>query len=41
VLTLLYMLDTDTVSYLMKGKSLAIEDRLAVLTPSQVCISVR
>lgn len=34
------MLDTDTASYLIKGKSLAIEDRLAVLAPSQVCISV-
>jgi len=34
------MLDTDTVSYLMKGKSPAIEARLAALVPSTVCISV-
>lgn len=36
----LYMLDTDTVSYLVKGRSPAIEARLAALQPSQVCISV-
>ncbi|ENO90481.1 PilT protein domain protein [Thauera linaloolentis 47Lol = DSM 12138] len=37
---MLYMLDTDTASYLIKGKSLAIESRLAALAPSMVCISV-
>ncbi|MDR1934577.1 MAG: PIN domain-containing protein [Candidatus Accumulibacter sp.] len=35
-----YMLDTDTVSFLIKGKSLAIKNRLEALAPSQVCISV-
>ncbi len=37
---MLHMLDTDTVSYLIKGKSAAIESRLAALPPSMVCISV-
>lgn len=37
---MLYMLDTDTASYLIKGKSPAIEARLAALVPSTVCISV-
>lgn len=37
---MLHMLDTDTVSYLIKGKSPAIENRLATLAPSMVCISV-
>lgn len=37
---MLHMLDTDTVSYLIKGKSPAIERRLAALVPSMVCISV-
>ncbi|MEO8409202.1 MAG: type II toxin-antitoxin system VapC family toxin [Propionivibrio sp.] len=37
---MLRMLDTDTVSYLIKGKSPAIESRLAALVPSMVCISV-
>ncbi len=35
-----HMLDTDTVSYLIKGKSRAIETKLAALMPSMVCISV-
>lgn len=39
-MTMLHMLDTDTVSYLIKGKSPAIESRLAALAPSMVCISV-
>jgi tRNA(fMet)-specific endonuclease VapC len=34
------MLDTDTASYLIKGKAPAIEGRLAALLPSAVCISV-
>ena len=38
---MLHMLDTDTASYLIKGKSPAIESRLAALVPSMVCISVR
>lgn len=37
---MLHMLDTDAASYLIKGKSPAIEGRLAALAPSMVCISV-
>ncbi len=37
---MLHMLDTDTASYLIKGKSRVIEDKLAALVPSMVCISV-
>ncbi|MER2517225.1 MAG: type II toxin-antitoxin system VapC family toxin [Candidatus Accumulibacter phosphatis] len=37
---MLHMLDTDTASYLIKGKSRAIEAKLAALMPSMVCISV-
>lgn len=37
---MMYLLDTDTASYLIKGKSAAIETRLAALVPSMVCISV-
>ena len=37
---MLHMLDTDTCSYLIKGKSAAIETRLANLAPTMVCISV-
>jgi tRNA(fMet)-specific endonuclease VapC len=37
---MLHMLDTDTASYLIKGKSPVIESRLAALAPSMVCISV-
>lgn len=37
---MLHMLDTDTVSYFIKGKSRVVEDKLAVLVPSMVCISV-
>jgi tRNA(fMet)-specific endonuclease VapC len=37
---MLHMLDTDTVSYLIKGKSPTIEGRLGLLEPSKVCISV-
>jgi tRNA(fMet)-specific endonuclease VapC len=34
------MLDTDTVSYLIKGKSSAIEAKLAALVPASICVSV-
>lgn len=34
------MLDTDTASYLIKGRSPTVEDRLAALAPTSVCISV-
>lgn len=37
---MLYMLDTDTTSYLIKGKAPTIEAKLAALVPSMVCISV-
>lgn len=37
---MLHMLDTDTASYLIKGKSSVIEARLGALVPAQVCISV-
>lgn len=37
---MLHLLDTDVVSYLIKGKAPAIENKLATLAPSLVCISV-
>jgi len=37
---MLYMLDTDTTSYIIKGRSPAIEEKLADLPPAKVCISV-
>ncbi|MDP2828371.1 MAG: type II toxin-antitoxin system VapC family toxin [Sulfuricellaceae bacterium] len=37
---MLHMLDTDTASYIIKGKSPGIEARLAALVPSMVCLSV-
>ncbi|MCC7222011.1 MAG: type II toxin-antitoxin system VapC family toxin [Candidatus Contendobacter sp.] len=37
---MLHMLDTDTTSYLIKGRSPAIEAKLAALPPAMVCISV-
>lgn len=37
---MLHMLDTDTASYLIKGKSPTVEAKLAELVPSKVCISV-
>jgi tRNA(fMet)-specific endonuclease VapC len=36
---MLHMLDTDIASYIIKGRSPAIESRLSALTPSDVCIS--
>lgn len=38
--TVLPMLDADTPSILIKGKSAAIEAKLAALVPSTVCVSV-
>lgn len=35
-----YMLDTDTASYVIKGRSPGIEAKLADTLPSMVCISV-
>ena len=37
---MLHMLDTDTASYIIKGRSPAIEAKLADILPSMVCISV-
>ena len=37
---MLHMLDTDTASYIIKGRSPAIAARLAAIIPSMVCISV-
>lgn len=34
------MLDTDMASYIIKGRSALIEDKLAALPPSMVCVSV-
>jgi len=35
----LYMIDTDTVSYLVRGKTPALDARMAVVPPEQLCIS--
>lgn len=35
----LYMLDTDTVSYLIKGKTPALDARVAAVAPKHLCIS--
>jgi tRNA(fMet)-specific endonuclease VapC len=37
---MLHMLDTDTASYIIKGRSPQVEAKLASLAPSMVCISV-
>jgi tRNA(fMet)-specific endonuclease VapC len=34
------MLDTDTASYVIKGRDSAVEARLAAMEPSKICISV-
>ena len=39
-MTVLHMLDTDTASYVIKGRSLDIEAKLAAIQPALVCISV-
>jgi tRNA(fMet)-specific endonuclease VapC len=36
----LHLLDTDTASYVIKGRSPAIEARLAAIPPDRVCVSV-
>lgn len=36
---MLYMLDTDTSSYLIKGRSANIETKLKSILPSKICIS--
>ncbi len=35
----LYMLDTDTVSYLVRGKTPALDARVAAVAPKHLCIS--
>jgi len=37
---LLHMLDTDTASYVIRGRDSGLEARLAVIEPSMICISV-
>ena len=37
---MLYMLDTDTACYIIKGRSPGIEAKLVDILPSMVCISV-
>ncbi len=37
---MLHMLDTDTASYIIKGRSPQVEAKLANLVPSMVCVSV-
>ena len=37
---MLYMLDTDTASYIIKGRSPGIEAKLSNVLPAMVCISV-
>lgn len=37
---MIYMLDTDTASYIIKGRCPGIEAKLADIPPSNVCISV-
>jgi len=37
---MLHMLDTDTASYIIKGRPQGVEARLSALEPSLVCVSV-
>ena len=39
-MSLLHLLDTDTASYLIKGRTPQVEERLAAIPPSMICISV-
>lgn len=39
-MSVLHMLDTDTASYLIKGKSPQVEKKLSLLSPAMVCVSV-
>jgi tRNA(fMet)-specific endonuclease VapC len=39
-MSVLHMLDTDTASYLIKGRAPHIEAKLSQLSPSMVCVSV-
>jgi len=37
---MLYMLDTDTASYIVRGRAPQVEPKLSAIEPSKVCISV-
>jgi tRNA(fMet)-specific endonuclease VapC len=37
---MLHMLDTDTASYIIKGRSPAVREKLATLPPADICVSV-
>ncbi len=37
---MLYMFDTDIASYVIKGRSPELEERLSAIEPSKVCVSV-
>jgi len=37
---MLHMLDTDMASYIIKGRSPAIEEKVAAILPSLLCVSV-
>jgi tRNA(fMet)-specific endonuclease VapC len=37
---MLYMLDTDTASYIIKDRPLSVADKLSEIPPSDVCMSV-
>ena len=39
-MSLLHLLDTDTASYLIKGRTPQVEARLSAIPPSMVCLSV-
>jgi tRNA(fMet)-specific endonuclease VapC len=39
-MSVLHMLDTDTASYLIKGRTPQVEAKLSQLAPSMVCVSV-
>jgi tRNA(fMet)-specific endonuclease VapC len=37
---MLHMLDTDTASYVIKGRAAEVESKLRTITPSMLCVSV-
>jgi len=37
---MLHMLDTDTASYIIKGRSPAVREKLAIVPPADICVSV-
>ena len=36
---MLYLLDTDTASFIIKGRSSVVQERLSLIDPSSICIS--